>query len=405
MQNEEIRDFIRRYSTGQHTEEEHERFVAWLKAAPIEQVEAVADQYNYNVIEDSNIVHANTELIHQIEAALNQYDLGKGEKQKTSKVVSMQKFLRVSAAASIILAITIGSYLIFFSDKGKKGEVAKGPEVPNDVKAPLANRAMITMPNGKTVYLDSAANGTLTTIGNVQLVKLEDGKIAYNGSTSEVLYNTLTNPRGSKVIDMTLADGSRVSLNAGSSVTYPITFVGPERKVSITGEAYFEVEHDATKPFIVSKGKTSIEVLGTHFNVNAYDDEADIKVTLLEGSVKVASPNPSKGGAVETVIIKPGQQAKAGVSGQLSVVTGVDIDEVMAWKNGKFVFGEKADIQTIMRQIARWYDVNVEYKGTVNGFIGGSISRNVNISNVLTMLEKTGEVKFKIEGNKITVLP
>ena len=319
-------------------------------------------------------------------------------KNEEVPVRKMFNWRRIAVAASILLVVGLSTYFIFFN-KSRPTEIAKTP--PQDVKAPASNRAMITLADGKTVYLDSAANGELAMQNNVKVVKTADGQIVYEGSSltthdSPLTFNTLTNRRGSKVIDMTLADGSRVWLNAGSSITYPVAFVSNERKISISGEAYFEVSHDASKPFIVSKGETSVQVLGTHFNVNAYDDETDIKITLLEGSVKVS--NGSSSG-----LLKPGQQAQ--ISSELKIINGVDVDEIIAWKNGKFQFGEKADIGTIMRQIARWYDVDVEYKGTFTKHFGGTISREVNVSQVLKVLETTGDVKCNVEGRKVTVMP
>ena len=317
---------------------------------------------------------------------------------------------RVAAAAVIVLLLSVGGYFYFNDTSHRQARTdpstSSGQAVKNDVPAPASNRATITLANGKIVSLDSLGNGTLATQGNVNIIKTADGKIVYqstdNSQLSTVASNTLTNPRGSNVVDITLADGSRVWLNAGSSVTYPVAFISNERKVQVTGEAYFEVAHNALKPFSVSANGMNVQVLGTHFNINAYDDENVIRTTLLEGSVKVSPPSPK--GEKAGMTLKPGQQAKL-VSGQLSVVNNIDLDEVMAWKNGEFQFGDKSDIKTIMRQISRWYDVEVEYRGNITGHIGGSISRNVNVSQVLKMLEKTGGVKFKIEGNKITVMP
>lgn len=304
--------------------------------------------------------------------------------------------LRWVAAASIVLMLGLGSYLLFFNKQVKQDEVVNTAK-PNDVKAPETNRAMITLADGRQLYLDSIANGELVQQGNVKLVKLANGQIAYQTASGEILkeikYNTLQNPRGSKAIDMTLADGSRVWLNAGSSVTYPITFVGTERKVSITGEAYFEISHDAGKPFIVSKGAMQVQVLGTRFNVNAYDDETNIKVTLLEGLVKVNTRS-------ESSLLKPGQQALVGPD--IKVANNVDTEQVMAWKNGRFQF-ESTDIKEVMRQIARWYDVEVEYQDTIEEKLGGTISRNVTASQVFKMLELTGIVHFRIEGRKVVV--
>jgi ferric-dicitrate binding protein FerR (iron transport regulator) len=209
-------------------------------------------------------------------------------------------------------------------------------------------------------------------------------------------YNTLSNPRGSKVISLTLSDGTRVWLNAGSSLRYPASFASSavNREVKITGEAYFEVAHDASKPFIVSKNDVSVTVLGTHFNVNAYDDESDIKITLLEGSVRV-----NKGS--NTGLLKPGQQAQ--VSSSVKVLNNTDVEQVMAWKNGKFSFNG-SDIKTVMRELARWYDVNVEYKDEIKETFFVKLDRNTNMSNVFRILQTTGAVHFKIEGKKVTVM-
>lgn len=305
---------------------------------------------------------------------------------------------RIAVAASITIVLALGSYFLFFNKSSKQDEIVK-TEPAKDVKAPETNRAMITLADGRTVYLDSAMNGQLAVQGNIKLVKLANGQIAYQTASGEIIkelkYNTLNNPRGSKVIDMTLADGSRVWLNAGSSVTFPVAFIGNERKVSITGEAYFEVAHNTSMPFKVSKGEMEVTVLGTHFNVNAYDDENDIKVTLLEGSVKVNKGDENK-------LLKPGQQAR--ITSDIKVVSGVDIDEVMAWKNGRFQF-EGAGIEEVMRQVARWYDVEVIYETKpMNQHFRGGISREVEASKLFKMLESTEAIHFRIEGKKVFVI-
>jgi transmembrane sensor len=315
-------------------------------------------------------------------------------KREQPKVRRM--WVRWAAAASVVLVTSYGLWVMSerkaTRQQGSEAtEVAKG----NDVPAPSGTRAMITLADGSTIYLDSVAGGTLAVQNDVQVMKTAEGKVVYTGVTTkgEMVYNTLFNPRGSKVVDMQLSDGSHVWLNAGSSMKYPVAFVGNERKVEITGEAYFEVAHDANKPFVVSKDDVSVTVLGTHFNVNAYDDEDAVRVTLIEGSVKVARK--------KEVLIKPGEQAV--VNDQIKVSKDVDIDGVMAWKNGTFDF-DNADLQTIMKQIARWYDVDVVYQGDVpKEPFKGEISRNVPASKVLQMLEYLG-VHFKIEGKTVTVL-
>jgi len=312
------------------------------------------------------------------------------------------RFRRVAAAA-IILFLFSGTWFYFNKNEQQTGIAQSIPIPPTDIKAPQTNRATVTLAGGQKVFLDSAANGQLATQNNIKLIKTAEGKIAYDGSLPvenvALIYNTLTNPKGSRVIDMKLTDGTHVWLNAGSSLTYPVAFSGKERNVEITGEAYFEVAHNAAMPFTVKKlnDDAKVTVLGTHFNVKAYDDESAIQVTLLEGSVKVSRGNNKS-------LLKPGQQAKIN-DAEIKVSSGVDLEEVMAWKNGKFQFGDASDIATIMRQVSRWYDVDVEYQGNISGGIGGSISRDVNASQVFKMLETTGVVKFKIEGKKVTVMP
>ena len=204
---------------------------------------------------------------------------------------------------------------------------------------------------------------------------------------------------------MILADGSKVWLNAASSLRFPANFSGKERRVELTGEGYFEVAKNAAMPFKVSipslggtGGGGEVEVLGTHFNINSYNDEASIKTTLLEGSVKVTGLRTQA-----SRLIKPGQQAQLNTNGQLSINSNPDIEEVMAWKNGKFYFGDAMDIVTIMRQLSRWYNIEVTYEGSFSAHFGGSISRNVNVSKVFEMLEMTGSLKFDVKGKKVTV--
>jgi ferric-dicitrate binding protein FerR (iron transport regulator) len=211
------------------------------------------------------------------------------------------------------------------------------------------------------------------------------------------LYNTISTPKGGQY-QVTLSDGSKVWLNAASSLRFPATFSGKERKVELTGEGYFEVAHNKKMPFHVTVNDLDVEVLGTHFNINAYADESAIKTTLLEGSVKVVKGN-------ETKIIEPGEQASVTTSeDEINVKQQVDLEQVVAWKNGIFQF-ERADIESVMRQISRWYDIDVDYHGRVSEHFGGTISRDVNISDVLKMLEMTGGVNFKIDGKKVIVMP
>lgn len=308
------------------------------------------------------------------------------------------------AAASLLLILAAGGY--WFLKPGDGGSVAQQEEKmesPGDVKAPGGNRASLTMADGSVVYLDSQMNGQLAVQESVQVLKLADGSVQYKATNSDahtlpVAYNTLINPKGSRVVNITLSDGTRVWLNAGSSITYPVSFSRNERRLSITGEGYFEVAHDNDRPFRVIAGGLTVGVLGTHFNVKAYADDHLTTTTLLEGSVKVNAGD-------QVAIIRPGQQVRLSQgSGRLETVNNVNTDEVMAWKEGLFQFNN-SDIQMVMRELSRWYDVEVLYpEGVPEGTYWGSIRRDQNLSDVFKVLEESG-AHFKITGKQVTVLP
>ncbi|MEP6683603.1 MAG: FecR domain-containing protein [Parafilimonas sp.] len=316
-----------------------------------------------------------------------------------SKVIPFYKkpFFQVAAAAAIVLLIA-GIYVLKVQPAHTKKIIAAKPVYKNDVAPPAKNKAVLTLADGSTIDVESAGNGEFAKQGNTHIVKQADGIIAYKGSNEEkIVYNTLTVPKGSKPLKLKLADGTDVWLNVASSITYPTAFSGNERKVVITGEAYFEVAHNAAMPFIVTQANKDLEVrvLGTHFNVNTYDDESSMNVTLLEGSVNVTS-NQNK------MLLSPGQQAQASNNG-IKKINNANLDEVMAWKNGTFHF-EGADIKSIMRQVEKWYNVDVVYNDNINYSFVANISRDVNVSQLLNILQLTDLVHFKIEGNKITVM-
>jgi ferric-dicitrate binding protein FerR (iron transport regulator) len=271
----------------------------------------------------------------------------------------------------------------------KKGEL-------NDV-SPGKTGAILTLATGQKILLDSALNGSVAQQGNVSVIK-KNGELVYSivGNDTDIVYNTMTTPNG-RQFNLVLADGSKVWLNAASSITFPTKFIGKERRVTITGEAYFEVAHNAAMPFIVEKGNASVLVLGTHFNVNAYDDENEISVTLLEGSVKVRI------GSINNTI-KPGQQAQFKKDGKIILVSDVDIDNVVAWKNGRIHF-QGANIESVMRQMSRWYDVEIVYNKKLDDLFYADIPRTTMLSDVLKALELTKGVHFKIEGKKVIVIP
>lgn len=267
--------------------------------------------------------------------------------------------------------------------------------------APGGNRAILTLADGTQIPLDSAGAGQLAQQGNTSIIKLDSGQLAYRtaaaSASATLLYNTISTPRGGQ-FRITLPDGTHVWLNASSSLRYPTAFTGAERRVELSGEAYFEVVEKAGMPFRIASHEMEVEVLGTHFNVMAYDDEEVLKTTLLEGAVKVTRNGNSRK-------LQPGQQARVFRNdGSMDVLQDANTEEAVAWKNG-FIQFDGQDIKSAMRMLARWYNVDVAYRGAVPAHFRGIIPRNVPVSQVLKMMELTGEVHFTIEGNTIIVSP
>jgi ferric-dicitrate binding protein FerR (iron transport regulator) len=319
-------------------------------------------------------------------------------------VVPLQKRKRYwpQIAAAILLLIATGAYFLYNSHQ-KQSSIATAPAAPRYDLAPGGNKAVLTLASGQKIILDSTRNGTLAKQGNANIVKTDSGKLVYTISPekpAEIVYNTLTTPRGGQY-QLLLPDGTRVWLNAASSITYPTAFAGHERKVEITGEAYFEVAHNPDKPFHVKVNDMEIEVLGTHFNINAYTDETTVKTTLLEGSVKILSTVNRQ----LSTVLKPGQQAQLTKNGEINVADNADTEQAVAWKNGLFKF-KQTNIREIMRQVSRWYDVEVEFSGNVNDLnFGGVVSKQAYVSELLKLLETTGTVHFTVADNKIIVRP
>jgi len=308
---------------------------------------------------------------------------------------SYSKLICAAAAIVIILGISL-----YFSSFNFHYSASKKQLAINDI-APGGNRATLILANGKKILLDSAANGLIAAESGIVITKTSDGQLLYKVSSVEsvdpLAFNTIVTPRGGQY-QVVLPDGSKVWLNASSSLKFPAAFGATERKVQLSGEAYFEVTKNAQLPFKVITEKQEVEVLGTHFNISSYPDELNTRTTLLEGSVKISSA-PSQ----ITKILKPGQQSVVS-SIAIDVMT-VDTDEVMGWKNGLFIFNNEK-LESIMRKVSRWYNVNVEYqdKEVSEEAFGGSVSRSGNVSEILRMLEFTGNARFKITPQKIIVM-
>lgn len=323
-------------------------------------------------------------------------------KQEQTPVIPVWRRTWFRAAAAVLLVLVAGSYFILRNPATKAPQLAKTIlPVPAADILPGGNKAVLTLADGSTIILDSAANGILGTQGNMKIEKLENGLLAYNldgkwiTENDAAFYNTIRTPRGGQY-QVTLSDGTRVWLNAASSIRFPVFFTGKERRVEVTGETYFEVAKNAAKPFHVNAGNTEVEVLGTHFNVNAYEDESAIKTTLLEGKVKVT------GAAQAARFLQPGQQSGVTKNGEISVNRHADTEEAVAWIKGRFQFNS-ADLRSMLRQIARWYDVDVEYRGNVDLHFTGQLTRSERVNKLFEKLEMTGEVHFRVEGRKIIV--
>ena len=301
------------------------------------------------------------------------------------------------AAAAVLLFATVSIY--YYNQRQADAGVAE--QLPPATLAmdiePGGTLATLTLADGTKIALDTAANGSLAKQGSTQILKVQQGQLAYETrahSSGKVLYNTINTPRGGQY-QVVLQDGTKVWLNAASSLHFPTSFTGKNREVEVSGEAYFEIAANAKMPFFVKVNGMAVEVLGTKFNVNAYTDEPSIKTTLLEGSVRVRKNK-------EAAMLAPGQQASLTQTGNIDIDKNADVDGAVAWKNGLFRM-TSSDIPTIMRQLARWYDVEVAFEdGVPVGHITGEVPRNTNLSKVLKVFQTSG-IHFRIEGKTIVV--
>lgn len=305
----------------------------------------------------------------------------------------ISKYLMPIAAIFILI---IGAIYIY-TKPSLKNKITHSV-VKNDI-APGKDKAVLTLADGSIIVLDDTQKDTLAKQGELNIIKNEKGALAYinqvNNLKNNNLYNTITTPNGGQ-FKILLSDGTGVWLNASSSIRFPVIFEKNARKISITGEVYIEVSK-SNAPFIVEvDNKAEVFVTGTKFNINAYRDEASIKTTLAEGVVQV-----KKLGDVQYQKLKVGQQAE--IKEVVRINQEIDMESVLAWKNGKFDFGAEMAIQDVMRQVARWYDVEVVFEDKIERMIGGSIARNVPVSKVLEMIELTGTADCRIEGKRVYI--
>lgn len=342
---------------------------------------------------------------------------------KSSSNNLWREFFSYAAAAIILISLSAGLFFYFKNKEKTQTLIAHHKSLPI---SPGGNKAVLTLADGSKIVLDDASNGKIAQQANMSIKKTKDGQLVYEAAEQilpdekhqgkDPLLNTITTPKGGQY-QVILPDGTKVWLNAASSLKYPAVFNDSERKVELSGEAYFEVvklsgrftthgNNSLVKniPFIVTSNHQSIEVLGTHFNVNAYIDEPDTKTTLLEGSIRVSIVGKQDTGHEEllTQVLKSGDQSEL-YENKLKISNG-NAEVAIAWKNGKFQF-ENEPIESVMRKIARWYDVDIDYRGNMERKVfTGTISRYDNVKEVLKMLQLTGTVYFKINERRITVM-
>jgi ferric-dicitrate binding protein FerR (iron transport regulator) len=396
MNTEQARELLQRYRMGSCTKEEKLIVESWLASLTEEGCWEWTTQEK------------------QAFKDMLQTRIGKEiDEAEAVPVVPKRRFplLRFVAAAAVILVMGAGAYSLFFRDAQKKDPLVKKADPPpdNDIQ-PGENGAVLTLANGEKIILDSAGNGMLAIQSDVKVIN-KGGQLIYDSKSSssdELVYNTISTPRA-RQFKLQLSDGTRVWLNAASSIRYPARFAQDSRTVEISGEAYFEVAsrqaaNGATKvPFLVKilsatddDGGT-VKVTGTAFNINAYEDESFIKTTLVEGSIHFKKGNAEKW-------LMPGEQAQLNKKGAIKIIKNANVEAETAWKNGYFTY-DKTDIQTVMKQLSRWYDIEVDYE---NGIVPddkywGDIQRDATLSNVLKVLEMSG-LKFRVEGKKVTVI-
>jgi ferric-dicitrate binding protein FerR (iron transport regulator) len=357
-----------------------------------EEINAIENYYAHFSNDPDVTSNLNEEEINALKVSVRQ-KIDKRVDQAEKRTVPLYRRRSFQLAASVLLILTLS---VFIAKKLREQPLKL--QAQNHDLAPGGNKATLTLADGSSIDVGSIQNGTLTAQPGTHIIK-QNGQLDYkavagNPNLTQVSYNTLTTPNGGQY-QLTLADGTKVWLNAASSLKYPTAFNGNERIVELTGEAYFEVTHNSKQPFKVKTANQIIQDIGTEFNVNSYADEDASATTLVEGSIKIDD-------AGRQTMLTPGQQYLRNANGTAKVKDDADIDEVTAWKSGMFQF-DNADIKTIMRQISRWYNVDVEYQGQVpSSTYHGRISRNSNASAVLKILQLSG-INFTIEGRKIII--
>ena len=384
-----IKQLAKKWQENTITEEEKHLFNLW-----------------YDSFDDDSLENVTSEEREQLAARLYQGILEKENIRVSGSTIYRWRPLYAVAALLLVFLAFGGYFLLQYNTTSNPEFTAKKKVI--DV-SPGQNKAVLTLADGTKIKLTGSNTGILASEGNVSISKNKEGQIVYEtlandkSNTNAIAYNTLSTPRGGQY-QVNLPDGTKVWLNATTTLKFPVVFNKNERRVELNGEAYFEVNPISSSkgsakkiPFLVISHGQKIEVLGTHFNVNAYADEPNIKTTLLEGSVKVINSN-----AQQSAVLKPGQQSV--VDNEITV-TDVDATQAIDWQQGYFTFDNES-VESIMRKISRWYNVSVTYQGNIrHRKFGGRISKFENVSQILQIMEKTKVIHFKIEERRIIVMP
>jgi len=380
---EQLGLWAKQYLEGTISAEDKIRFEAWYNAVPEGTIEW----------DDENTASAEAlrmQIWQTIYEQIHSERLGLSRKKIA--------WLRYVAAALILLMAGTAMYWRYY--RKEKPKTVFSAHLKQDLQ-PGGNKAVLTLSNGQKIVLDSSHNGNLVNLGNSRTAKVNNGLLAYaplktKHRQTDTGYNTLATPRGGQY-KLILPDGTRVWLNAASSIYYPIAFAEKERVVEVTGEAYFEVAPNARAPFKVLVNDLVIKVLGTHFNVMAYKDETLSEVTLLNGAVNVTKGE-------KHLLLKPGEQAQLDQKGRLTKVKDVNVAGIVSWTSCQFWF-DNADIQSVMKQVSRWYNADIIIKGTIPQHFTGYIPRNVSVSKLFEVLQETSHLHFSVEDGKLIVTP
>lgn len=409
----QIKSLLDSYIAGSATQREQQMVEQWLEEN---------DQHSneWHLMNNKDRAAWLLQLYLDIDNSIGNNDAGREDDDIVDPSLPWYKKFWLPVAAILIVSIGAGIYYFLLPRREKAMPISVTVPQLQDDALPGGNKAILTLDNGKTILLDNSQDGVLAKQGSIAISK-QGENLMYSakqsdGKAAPVVLNTLTTPRGGQY-KLVLSDGSKVWLNASSSIRYPVSFADNKREVEVTGEVYFEISHltadasetEASKaiPFIVkvnTPGREGalIEVLGTHFNINAYDDEEVVSTTLLEGSIRISSSQKRSPG--DAIVMKPGEQTRLNKSGLLQLVKDVNVEETVAWKNGLFMMSSAA-IPAVLRQLSRWYDVDIVYgNGIPEGLITGDIPKDMNLSEVLKVMELSG-VHFRIDNKKIIVNP